>query len=94
VNAYYVYIMSNVSRTIYVGMTNDLERRVHQHKQKLVPSFTNKYNMTLLVYFEIVSDVHSALIREKQIKGWVRAKKVALIASMNPKWLDLSAEWA
>ena len=94
VNADYVYIMSKVSRTLYVGVTNDLERRVFQHKQKLVPGFTSKYNVTLLVYFEVTSAVHAALRREKQLKGWLRAKKVALIESTNPKWLALTAQWA
>ena len=90
---YYVYIMSNVSRTLYVGVTNDLQRRVHEHKQKLSQGFTSKYNLTLLVYFEATSDVEAAIAREKQIKGWLRAKKVSLIESVNPKWLDMSAEW-
>jgi putative endonuclease len=90
---YYVYLMSNVSRTLYVGVTNDLQRRVYEHKQKLTPGFTRKYNLTLLVYFETTSDIRAALTREKQIKGWLRAKKVALIESINPNWLDLSTEW-
>jgi putative endonuclease len=85
--------MSNVSRTLYVGVTNDLQRRVYEHKQKLTPGFTRKYNLTLLVYFETTSDIRAALTREKQIKGWLRAKKVALIESINPNWLDLSTEW-
>ena len=93
VKDYYVYIMSNVSRTLYVGVTNDLQRRVHEHKQKLSQGFTSKYNLTLLVYFEATSDVEAAIAREKQIKGWLRAKKVSLIESVNPKWLDMSAEW-
>ena len=86
-------MMSNVSRTLYVGVTNDLQRRVYEHKQKLTPGFTRKYNLTLLVYFETTSDIRAALTREKQIKGWLRAKKVALIESINPNWLDLSTEW-
>ncbi len=90
---YYVYIMSNVSRTLYVGVTNDLERRVYEHKQKLAQGFTRKYNLTLLVYFEATSDILAAIAREKQIKGRVRAKKVAMIESVNPRWLDLSADW-
>jgi len=90
---YYVYLMSNVSRTLYVGVTNDLQRRVYEHKQKLTPGFTRKYNLTLLVYFEATPDIRAALAREKQIKGWLRAKKVALIESINPNWLDLSTEW-
>ena len=90
---YYVYIMSNVSRTLYVGVTNDLQRRVYEHKQKLTPGFTRKYNLTLLVYFEAAPDILAAITREKQIKGWLRAKKVSLIESVNQEWLDLSAEW-
>ena len=90
---YYVYIMTNRSRTLYVGVTNDLERRVYEHKQKLIPGFTQRYNITQLVYHEATLDVRSALAREKQIKGWLRAKKIALIESMNPEWMDLSAEW-
>jgi len=90
---YYVYIMTNNSRTLYTGVTNNLERRVYEHQHKLVPGFTCKYNLTCLIYFEETQDVHSALAREKQIKGWLRAKKIALIESVNPEWKDLSAEW-
>ncbi|MCL4370167.1 MAG: GIY-YIG nuclease family protein [Chloroflexi bacterium] len=90
---YYVYIMSNVSRTLYVGVTNDLQRRVFEHKQKLLRGFTRKYNLTLLVYFEASPDIRAAIAREKQIKGWLQAKKLALIESANPKWLDLSTQW-
>lgn len=87
---YYVYIMTNSSRTLYVGVTNDLERRVQQHKLKQIPGFTAKYNITQLVYYEETADVLAAIAREKTIKGWLRAKKIALIESINPKWLDLS----
>ncbi len=90
---YYVYILTNRSGTLYVGVTNDLERRVYEHKNKLVPGFTSKYNVTQLANFEQTSDVESAIAREKQIKGWRRAKKVALIESSNPQWKDLSLEW-
>lgn len=90
---YYVYIMSSPSRTLYTGVTNDLRRRVYEHKNKLVPGFTARYNVTLLVYFEETPNVNSAIAREKQIKGWSRAKKVALIEATNPQWQDLSAEW-
>ncbi|HUF41286.1 MAG TPA: GIY-YIG nuclease family protein [Verrucomicrobiae bacterium] len=88
--SYYVYIMANPSRTLYVGVTNDLERRVQQHKLKQIPGFTAKYNITQLVYYEETADVLAAIAREKTIKGWLRAKKIALIESVNPKWLDLS----
>jgi putative endonuclease len=90
---YYVYIMTNKSRTRYTGMTNNLERRVHEHKHKLVPGFASRYNITKLVYYEEMNDVHLALAREKQIKGWLRAKKIALIESVNPEWRDLSDDW-
>ena len=90
---FYVYILASPSRTLYTGMTNDLARRVHEHKHKLTSGFTALYNVGELVYFEETSDVHAAIAREKQIKGWTRAKKVALIQSTNPHWQDLSAEW-
>ena len=90
---YYVYIMTNKSRTLYTGVTNNLMRRVYEHKNKLVAGFTSKYNIQFLVYYEMTTDVHVALAREKQIEGWLRAKKVALIDSMNPTWKDLSEEW-
>jgi putative endonuclease len=90
---YYVYIVTNRSHTLYTGVTNDLPRRVHEHKQKLVEGFTQKYNISQLVYYETTSEVRSAIAREKQIKGWLRSKKIALIESMNPKWEDLSEGW-
>ena len=89
---YYVYITASRSRVIYVGMTNDLRKRITQHQQKLVEGFTQKYNVTRLVYYEVTHDVHAALAREKELKGWRRSKKVALIESMNPTWKDLSTE--
>ncbi len=90
---YYVYIMTNKSRTLYTGMTSDLKKRVWEHKQKLVEGFTKKYNISRLVYWEETGDVRSAIIREKQIKGWLRAKKIALIETMNTEWKDLSEDW-
>ncbi len=90
---YYVYIMTNVSRTLYVGITSDLIKRVWEHKNKLVEGFTKKYNITKLVYFEDTDDVMSAIEREKQIKGWLRKKKIVLIESANPEWNDLSEEF-
>jgi putative endonuclease len=92
-NRYYVYIMTSPTGTLYTGTTNNLERRVYEHKQKLIEGFTKKYNVTRLVYFEETGDVHAALAREKQIKGWVRRKKITLIKSVNPKWEDLSEAW-
>ena len=90
---YYVYILTNSSRTLYVGVTNDLRRRVHEHKRKLVPGFTEKYNLTWLAYFEETADIKSAIAREKQIKKWRRSKKIALIESKNPQWMDLALQW-
>jgi putative endonuclease len=90
---YYVYIMTNKSRTFYTGVTNNLERRVYEHKHKLIEGFTKRYNITLLVYYEAGIDIREAIAREKQIKDWRREKKIALIESMNPEWNDLSAEW-
>jgi putative endonuclease len=90
---YYVYIMTNCSRTLYTGVTNNLERRVYEHKMKIVPCFTKRYRMNYLAYFEVVNDVISAITREKQIKGWVRSRKIALVESINPNWKDLSEDW-
>jgi len=91
--SYYVYILASKSRRLYIGVTNDLERRLYEHKNKLVEGFTEKYNIDRLVYFEDGGDVLAAIEREKQLKGWLRAKKLALIASMNPAWDDLSDAW-
>ena len=87
---YYVYIMSSFTRALYVGVTNDLPRRIFEHKNKLVAGFAAKYNITDLVYAEECSDVNEAIAREKQIKGWRRENKIALIESMNPSWTDLT----
>ena len=92
-NQYYVYIMTNSTRRLYTGVTSNLQRRVYEHKSKLVSGFTKKYNLTWLVYYEMTNDVTAAISREKQIKGWLRSKKLALVGSMNPEWKDLSAEW-
>ena len=91
---YYVYVLTNRTRTLYVGVTNNLERRMYEHKNKLVPGFATKYNVTWLAHYEQTSDVQSAIAREKQIKSWRRSKKVALIESTNPRWKDLSLEWS
>jgi putative endonuclease len=90
---FFVYIMASRSGTLYTGVTNDVLRRVQQHKQKTTAGFTSKYNVTRLVYCESTTDVHAALSREKQIKGWTRARKLALIESLNPKWQDLAEVW-
>ena len=89
--AYFVYILTNVTnRVLYTGITNNLARRILEHRAKTIGGFTAKYNVTKLVYQEQTSDVHEALAREKQIKGWVRRKKIALIESINPIWADIS----
>ena len=90
--SYFVYIMSNSSKMLYTGVTNDVETRVFQHKSKLIPGFTQKYNLHKLVYFEEFRNVREAIRREKQMKGWLRSRKVALIESMNPSWKDLAED--
>ena len=92
-NQYYVYIMTNGVRTLYIGVTNDLMRRVFEHKEKVADGFTNKYNITMLVYYETASDIQAAIAREKQLKSWRRSKKIALIESSNPQRRDCSLEW-
>ena len=87
---YYVYMMTNQSRTLYVGFTNNIRQRVRQHKDGLVEGFTSRYKIDTLVYFETFSDVTSGIAREKQIKRWRREKKVRLIALENLDWRDLS----
>lgn len=87
---YYVYIITNKSKTLYTGVSNNLTRRVYEHKHKLVEGFTKKYNIDKLVYFEVFNNVDDAIRREKQIKGWLRKKKITLIESINPQWKDLS----
>ena len=90
---YYVYIMASERQTLYVGVTNDLERRVWQHKNKVLPGFTAQYDCTRLVYYEATGSVWEALEREKQLKGWVRRRKIELIRTVNPGFDDLAAEW-
>jgi len=90
---YFVYIMSNRSKTLYTGLTNSLIRRVHEHKLGTGSCFTAKYRLDRLVYFERFEDIHNAIEREKRIKGWLRIKKIALIVSVNPAWRDLSLQW-
>ena len=88
---YYVYMMSNTHRNLlYTGITNDLARRVYEHKHHLDKgSYTDRYNIEYLVYFESTSDVKEAIVREKQIKGWNRKRKNKLVESKNPDWTDL-----
>ena len=91
---YYVYIMTNKgNRVLYTGVTSDLRRRVYEHKEKLTKGFTERYNVNKLVYYEICRDVNNAILREKQIKGGSRAKKMELVNRMNPDWHDLSDGW-
>jgi len=93
IKQYYVYIMASRSRTLYTGVTDDLVQRVFEHKDKLIEGFTKKYNVTNLVYYEVTDDIQAAIQREKQVKGWLRKKKIALIEAMNPEWKDLSDGW-
>lgn len=90
---YFVYIMTNRSKTLYTGITGNLFQRVRLHKAGTGSAFTSKYKVDRLVYFERYEDVNKAIEREKQIKGWLRVKKIALIVSVNPAWRDLSLEW-
>lgn len=90
--SYFVYIMSNSSKMLYTGVTSDVETRAFQHKSKRIPGFTQRYNLHKLVYIEKFSSVREAVGREKQIKGWLRSKKVALIESVNPQWFDLAED--
>ena len=90
---YYVYIMASASRTLYTGVTNNLERRVLQHRRKLLGEFTARYNINRLVYYEVCGEILAAIAREKEIKSWSRKKKIALIQSVNRDWKDLSAAW-
>jgi len=86
----YVYILASKSGVLYIGVTNRLTRRTIEHRQKLLDGFTKRYNVTRLVHWERFGDIRSAIAREKQIKGWLRSKKVALIESRNPGWIDLA----
>lgn len=87
---YYVYIMTNkVNTVLYTGITNNLKRRVYEHKEKLVKGFTKKYKVTKLVYYEVFEDVRMAIVREKQIKAGSREKKIKLIEGLNKRWKDL-----
>ncbi len=87
---YYVYIMTNRTQTLYVGVTNDLVHRVSEHKQKLIPGFTSRYNINSLAWFQDFDDVDQAIEAEKVVKGWRRSKKIQLIEAVNPEWRDLA----
>ena len=92
---YYVYILTNWNdKVMYIGVTNDLQRRVYEHKQELLDGFTKKYKVHKLVYFEETSDVRAAIEREKQLKGWLRKRKNELVETINPEWKDLSESWS
>jgi len=86
---YYVYILTNKSNTLYTGITDDLYRRLYEHKNKLTPGFTKKYNIDKLIYYEVFDDPESAIQREKEIKGWTRKKKMELIKKVNPNFKEL-----
>ena len=90
---FHVYILASRSRVLYIGVTSDLTKRLYEHKEKLVPGFTARYNVDKLVYCEATSDALAAIAREKQIKGWLRRRKIELIERENPQWLDLSEGW-
>ena len=92
-NHYYVYIITNWNnKVLYIGVTNNIARRIYEHKNKLIDGFTKKYNVYKLVYLEEMNDVEAAISREKQLKGWNKDKKIMLIQSINPKWNELSIE--
>ncbi len=93
VKLYYTYIMSSPGGTLYTGVTNNLINRVIAHKENSLPGFTKKYNIIRLVYYEKSPSIRSAIAREKEIKGWKRKKKIALIESQNPKWIDMAEDW-
>ena len=93
-NTYYVYLLTNWNnKVLYTGVTNNLQRRLYEHKSKLIKGFTEKYNLNKLVYFEETNDIKAAIEREKQLKGWRREKKNGLVNSTNPMWKDLSIDW-
>ena len=91
--AYYVYMLSSKTGTLYVGITNDLLRRMYEHKTGMTEGFTKKYSVNRLVYYEEIDNVDQAILREKQIKKWARSKKIALIKATNHQWKDLSEDW-
>jgi len=90
---YYVYILGSYSGTLYIGVTGNLHRRIRQHKQHAIEGFTAKYKVERLLHFEVFHEVLNAIAREKQLKLWTRAKKIALLEKRNPKWEDLSRDW-
>jgi putative endonuclease len=92
-HTYFTYIMASRSRTLYIGITGNLQKRVYEHKWREHDGFTERYNCDRLVWFEIYQNVVKAIGREKQLKGWSRTKKIALLEKTNPTWIDLSKDW-
>ena len=90
--SYHVYILTNKSATLYIGVTNNLKRRIYEHKNKLIKGFTSEYNLNKLIYYEEFSSINDAIAAEKKIKGWTRKKKMELIKRINPKFRDLSED--
>ena len=90
---YFIYILSSHRGTLYIGVTNDLWSRILTHKRKGLPGFTNRYDICRLIYFEVFNEIEDAIAREKEIKGWKRKRKLALIRTMNPKFEDLAGDW-
>ncbi|HEX7121199.1 MAG TPA: GIY-YIG nuclease family protein [Gemmatimonadaceae bacterium] len=91
--AYYVYILASHSRTLYIGVTRDLRRRIYHHRSGIIPGFSSKYRTSRLVYFEETGSAYAAISREKELKAWRREKKLRLIESVNAGWVDLAADW-
>jgi putative endonuclease len=90
---YFVYLLSSDTRTLYIGVTNNLDRRVREHKLRLADGFTKRYDIDRLVYYETFENIEAAIAREKQLKGWRRSKKVDLVTTSNPLWKDLATDW-
>ena len=90
---YWVYIMTNRSMTLYIGVTGNLERRMYEHRNGLIPGFASRYLITRLIHAEPFADVRQAIAREKELKGWRRERKLALVEESNPEWHDLAEEW-
>jgi putative endonuclease len=89
---YYVYVLSSPAQVLYIGITNSLDRRIGEHRESIASSFSARYKLKKLVYYEEYSGIEDAIAREKQLKGWLRSKKIALIESVNPEWRDLTEE--
>ena len=92
-SSFWVYLLASRTATLYVGIANDRERRLREHREGAVPGFTNEYGVNQLAYWECFADPRDAIAREKQIRGWRRSRKVALVESVNPAWRDMSADW-